>query len=92
MNLPWWVWCLVLCWLLIMLAGCAEPWHQAGATQQDFYRDNSQCLAMSQGGHTQVTAGNDPATAGYNQGQATMAAYAASSIYEQCMLGKGWHR
>ena len=74
----------------LCLAGCAEHWNQAGASREDFYRDNSQCLALSQGPSAQVAAGSDPATVGWNRGQAYMSAYAADQIYQQCMLGRGW--
>ena len=77
----------------LCLAGCAHAWQRAGASREDFYRDNSGCLALSQGGAgAQALPGNDAATAGYNRGAAFMAAQASSTIYEQCMLGRGWSR
>jgi hypothetical protein len=78
--------------LCLLLEGCSAPWSQAGASQQDFYRDNSACMAMSGGaGGAQVQAANSPVTAGYNAGQAAAASQMQGAIYEQCMLGKGWH-
>jgi hypothetical protein len=72
------------------LAGCAEHWHRAGASGEDFYRDNSSCLALSNGGSAQVAQASGPVLQGYNAGAAMAAASQADAIYQQCMLGHGW--
>lgn len=87
----------------IMLSGCAAnmAWHHSSKSQQEFYRDNSQCLAMM--GSTLPFPTAQPAPAfgnsggmaaafsnGMAQGQAIGAAYRQNTIYEQCMLGLGW--
>lgn len=78
-------------WILVLLAGCATVWYKPGSTQQQFYRDNSQCMAMAGSGNSQQIQNNwNPAFRGYNQGAAIGAAANQKAIYQQCMMGNGW--
>lgn len=77
---------------LALLLGCAQKqWHHNAKSQQDFYRDNSQCMAMAGSGQSQqIAANSNPVLQGYNQGAAMAAAGNQRAIHEQCMYGNGW--
>ena len=76
----------------VAISGCAQKqWYGSGMSQQQFYRDNSQCLAMSGSGNSnQIIQGNNSFANGYNQMGAMMAQSNSNRIYEQCMMGNGW--
>lgn len=77
----------------LALGGCATPtWNHASKGQQDFYRENSQCMAMAGSGQaTPMVAGSTPFAQGYNQGAAMRAQANQQMIHEQCMYGNGWY-
>lgn len=79
--------------LAVLLAGCAAPkWRHATNSEQDFYRDNAQCLSMSGYGQpVQAVPGANPVMSGYNQGAAMQAVSQRQAIHEQCMFGKGYY-
>lgn len=82
------------CLLVVVLAaGCSSPkWHHSAKNQQDFYRDNSGCMAMSGSGQsTQIAYNPNSVMQGYNQGSAAWAQADREAIYEQCMQGNGWY-
>ncbi len=74
------------------ISGCAQKrWHSYGKTQQQFYQENAQCLAMSgSGASSQIIQGNSSFANGYNQMGAMMAQSNKTNIYQQCMMGNGW--
>jgi len=79
--------------LAMVTSGCATPrtWSHDTKNQQDFYRDNSQCMAMAGSGQaTPIVANSTPFAQGYNQGIAIQAQANQRTIYEHCMLGNGW--
>lgn len=79
--------------LSVALCACATPtWRHESKGQQDFYRDNSQCMAMAGSGQANpMVAGNTPFAQGYNQGAAMGAAANQRTIHQQCMFGNGWY-
>ena len=85
--------------ILLLLSGCAsnKVWTKPYFTQQEFYRDNSQCMAMSQGAanpQMMYTGGNaftSGFASGWNQGSAIGSTFTRNRIYNQCMYGMGWH-
>ncbi len=78
--------------ILLLLSACAKKvWMHESKDQQEFYQDNSKCLAMSgSAGTTQILPGTDPISKGWNQGSAINAAEMRNDIYYQCMMGQGW--
>ena len=76
----------------LMTVACASPtWRHSAKSQQEFYRDNSECMAMSGAGQpNQIMQGNTPFAQGYNQGAAMGAAADRRTIHEQCMFGRGY--
>jgi len=64
----------------ILLAGCGPKsfTNQQGQSQQQYYRDNSECMAMSQ------------TSRGFGLGGAIRANRESAKIYDQCMMGKGY--
>lgn len=79
--------------LAILLVACATPtWHHPSKSTQEFYRDNSQCMAMAGAGQSnQIVYNSNPVLQGYNQGSAMGAAANRQAIHEQCMYGNGWY-
>jgi hypothetical protein len=79
--------------LLAVLVGCASrTWSHSQKGQQDFYRENSQCMAMAGSGQANpMVAGDTPFARGYNQGAAMGAQANQQTIYQQCMYGNGWY-
>lgn len=90
-------------WIMVAIAtlavsGCATKtaWQHSYKGQQQFYQDNSQCLAMSNGGGNpqMIQQGGGAFAQGFanswNQGQAFQAAQRQQDIYTQCMYGQGW--
>lgn len=77
----------------LITTGCATPiWHHPTKGTQEFYQDNSQCMAMAGSGHSnQAADANDPFMQGYNQGLAARAQANQRLIHEQCMYGNGWY-
>jgi len=78
---------------LLALGACATPkvWRHTSKGQQDFYRDNSQCMAMAGSGHApSMVPGAGGMMQGYNQGAAMQALANQRAIHQQCMLGNGW--
>lgn len=82
----------VLC--LPAVAACASSglvWQNPGKTQQDFYQDNSQCMAMAGAGQQpQVMQADSAVLRGWNMGAAAQSAENQRTIHQQCMMGKGW--
>ncbi|MBP5991368.1 MAG: hypothetical protein KA766_15300 [Piscinibacter sp.] len=80
--------------LVVLLAACASTkWSNSSKSQQDFYRENSQCMAMAGSGQAQpMMPGAGVVQSGYNQGVAIGAAANQRAIYEQCMMGNGWYK
>ena len=78
--------------IALLATGCATPtWRHANKGTQEFYRDNSQCMAMGGSGQApQVADNKDPVMQGYNQGLAMGAQANQRMIYQQCMYGNGW--
>lgn len=79
--------------LALLLCACASKtvWMHQSKGQQDFYRENSECLAMAGAGQApQMMPGTNPVAAGFNQGAAMRAQANQREIYEQCMMGRGW--
>lgn len=78
--------------VLLTLCACASPkaWHHESKGQQDFYRDNSECMAMAGSGQGTTIPGGGPFMSGYNQGAAMQAAANQRTIHRQCMFGRGW--
>jgi hypothetical protein len=76
----------------LMTVACASPnWTHSSKTEQEFYQDNSQCMAMAGTGQSnQIMPGNTSFSKGYNQSAAIGAAANRRTIYEQCMLGQGY--
>lgn len=76
----------------LMTVACASPtWRHSTKSQQEFYQDNSQCMAMAGSGQSnQIMPGNTPFSQGYNQGAAMGAAANRRTIHEQCMFGRGY--
>lgn len=33
--------------LLLVVSGCAQKWHKAGATEADFYNDRIECISIA---------------------------------------------
>lgn len=80
----------------ILATGCATPatptWHHPTKSTQEFYRDNSQCMAMAGSGQANQVVGDKPGfTRGYNQSLAMLAQRNQRLIHEQCMYGNGWY-
>lgn len=84
---------------LISLSGCANKvWNKYGATQQEFYQDRAECLAMSGPGNYQINTPNQTGygnfNSGFQQGWNSAAAIGAASasgrIFNDCMMGRGW--
>ena len=70
--------------LAVLLSGCAAKWHKTGGTTTEFYRDKSQCNAMSyQAVPIPVSNKNNP-----------MAGFTAQmnrlGMLNDCMRGRGW--
>ena len=78
--------------IALLATACASPtWRHASKDTQEFYKDNSQCMAMGGSGQApQVVDNKNPVTQGYNQGLAMRAQANQQMIYEQCMYGNGW--
>jgi hypothetical protein len=79
---------------VLILTGCASAptWRHATKSAQEFYQDNSRCMAMSGSGQAnQVVDAKDPFTQGFNQGLAMRAQGNQKLIHEQCMYGNGWY-
>ncbi len=85
---------------ILLLSACAPrfAWSHRYKTEQDFYRENSQCLAMASSGGpaTQIIAkGRGPISQGVIDGinarSARDARVTQQTIYQQCMMGKGWY-
>lgn len=78
--------------LVVLSTGCASrKWYHSEKGQQDFYRENSQCMAMAGSGQANpMVQGSTPFAQGYNQGVAMRAQANQRMIYEQCMYGNGW--
>lgn len=75
----------------LLLAGCSTTWTHPSKSQQDFYRDNSQCMSMAGAGQAQpMMPGAGAVQSGYNQGVAMGAAANQKTMYEHCMFGNGW--
>ena len=76
----------------LLVTGCAAPtWRHPTKSSQEFYQDNSRCMAMAGSGQAnQVVDAKDPFTQGFNQGLAIQAQSNQKSIYQQCMYGGGW--
>lgn len=97
MGMKW----ILTAFVLLICAACAPQlyWRHVSKGQQDFYRDNSQCMALGgYGNSNQIVAGS---TLGMSEAEvamqnAQMASAARAqrkrkeSIYEQCMMGNGW--
>ena len=77
---------------VLLMTGCAGKWNHSYKSQQEFYRDNARCQAMSRGGGNQAMYNSDPAWQGYNQNMAIGSAIQSSRIYEECMYGEGYYR
>ena len=87
---------------LLFLIGCATPrhWVHQTKTEQAFYQDNSECLALASNavGNTQVIPVTGPpgfATGfiqGWNQGAAGRAKHNQRTIYQHCLMGRGWQQ
>lgn len=77
----------------LVVTGCATPtWRHSTKGTQEFYQDNSQCMAMAGSGQAnQVVGAKDPFTQGYNKGLALRAQSNQQVIHEQCMYGNGWY-
>ena len=75
----------VLSCSLLVLSGCASPWVKPGASQQDFYKDQSACVEKAQrpGGSAFV----NPFTGTIGQQTRT-----DSRLYNACMNERGWSR
>lgn len=79
---------------ILILTGCGSTptWRHPTKGAQEFYQDNSRCMAMAGAGQAnQVVAAKDPVIAGYNQGLAARAQSNQKVIQEQCMYGNGWY-
>lgn len=78
----------------ILVTGCASSatWRHQSKGSQDFYQDNSRCMAMAGTGQAnQIVGAKDPFSQGFNQGAAIQAQSNQQVIYEQCMYGNGWY-
>jgi hypothetical protein len=62
--------------LAALLSGCGGTWVKPGSSQQDFYRDSSQC--EMQGGQA------------CNQSAGLGGAICKQRVQRNCMRGKGW--
>ena len=94
---------------LLVVAGCEtipepipEPiperhWAHESASQQQFYQDNSNCMAMSGNVSAPQYSTDTPnrylnaMNAGMNDGAAANAAAMQTDIYYQCMMGRGYY-
>jgi hypothetical protein len=79
---------------VLILTGCgsASTWRHATKGAQEFYQDNSRCMAMAGAGQAnQIVDAKNPVIAGYNQGLAARAQSNQQLIKEQCMYGSGWY-
>ncbi|MDE2142711.1 MAG: hypothetical protein KGJ84_09900 [Elusimicrobia bacterium] len=84
----------------LVLPGCATQsrvyWANPNKNTQQFYQDNSECLSMSNGGNPQYMPQTSPdpfsqgLANGYNQGLAIQSQQKQETIYQQCMMGRGW--
>lgn len=88
--------------IVLALTGCATAkWTHNSKGQQDYYRDNSQCMAMANsGGSNQIYSNpyqqgqmsfNNGFSSGYNQGAAMATAANRNQMYNECMYGNGWY-
>lgn len=86
---------------IMFLAGCAATspgysWRHENASEQQFYADNSQCMAMSSQGSALQYSTDTPneylnaANAGSNDAIAAAAQQRQVDIHAQCMLGRGY--
>ncbi len=79
--------------LVVLLAACSTTWVHPTKSAQDFYRENSQCMAMAGSGQAQpMMPGGGAFQSGYNQGAAISAAGNQRTIHEQCLMGNGWRK
>lgn len=79
--------------LALLLTGCARAqWvtYDQTKTQQDFYRDDAQCMAMGSAPTPNYLPGNDPFSAGWNNAEVAKTNGKRSRIYKHCMMGSGW--
>ena len=84
----------------LLLIGCAgtQYWLHNTKGTQEFYKDNSECLALASGavGPTQImpVSGNPGFATGFaqgwNQGAAARAQQDRQTIYKHCLMGRGW--
>lgn len=92
---------IVIAAVLLMLVGCQATysWSHWTKNTQQFYGDNSTCLAMSNGisapqpyvaGPGMNSFGNG-FVSGMNQGAAIQSNRMRTNIYNQCMQGEGWY-
>ena len=85
---------LILIVATILVTGCASSgvWHHQSKSTQDFYQDNSQCMAMAGTGQAnQVAGATDSFAQGFNLGSAIRTQSDRNLIHEQCMYGNGWY-
>lgn len=90
----------------LMLVSCAPRmvWTHSTADRQQFAADKAECLAMAQGGQTQIQpvqggitgSGRGGFGEGFIQGMniaaATRAQERQEAIFQNCMLGKGYRQ
>lgn len=85
--------------LFLILTGCAQKvWYNPEKSTQQFYADNANCTAMSQGvspdqiqpSYEYNSAFGSGFLQGFNTTNAIMAANTKSQIYSDCMMGNGW--
>ncbi|EHJ3657704.1 hypothetical protein J9T75_002923 [Salmonella enterica] len=90
---------IILIPLFLTLTGCAQKvWYNPEKSTQQFYADNANCTAMSQGvssNQIQPSYGYNSAfgsgfVQGFNTTNAIMAANTKNQIYSDCMMGNGW--
>jgi len=86
--------------LLSMSSGCVsapEPfptrWKDDSKSEYDFFRDNSECMAMSySAGDANTGGGTCIPLMWYNFDAARRASHDRVMIYEHCMRARGWKK
>jgi protein involved in sex pheromone biosynthesis len=66
---------------VLLLAGCTTTWQHSTKNETEFYGDDSECQARAQAVPYNPTGGNIGNS---------MRGLQVASIYERCMMGKGW--
>jgi uncharacterized protein YgiM (DUF1202 family) len=94
--------------VILLAGCAAKTWQQVGKSQQDFYADSSSCQAMAntayrhapqttsvyvynQNGYTTAYTGRGGTFAQGFLDERTREA-PVTRLYQQCMMGKGWHK